>query len=255
MTFTKSGRSGTSGAQHPVPIASVTKVMTAHVILKGHPLKQGSPGPLITVDQRAEDESFSSVESTVPVEEGREYSQRQLLEMLLLSSGNNIARLLARWDAGSEDAFTGKMNAVAADLGMKRTTYTGASGIEPTTTSTSGDQVRLAREVMRDPAFRSIVATAEVTVGGGVGTLTHTNKLLGTSGIIGVKTGSSTPAGGALMWAARTTRSAATDTDDDLILGVVLHQNPDTPPAQGLQAAYDATERLVGAAQRVDRHR
>ncbi|MEO3976459.1 D-alanyl-D-alanine carboxypeptidase [Streptomyces sp. CAU 1734] len=239
---TGSGRTGTSGEQTPVPIASVTKVMTAHVILTGHPLREGESGPLITVDQQAQDESASLVESTARVEAGQRLSQRRLLELLLLPSGNNIARLLARWDAGSESAFVAKMNRAAAKLTMKRTSYTGPSGFEPTTTSTSGDQLKLAREAMRDPVFRSIVATRQVDAGGVTGTVTNTNKLLGTHGVIGIKTGSSTPAGGALMWAATAERGT--------ILGVVLHQRPNTTPAEGLDAAYDATERLVTAARR-----
>ncbi|MGW6456269.1 D-alanyl-D-alanine carboxypeptidase family protein [Streptomyces sp. NPDC055078] len=249
VTDTESGRSGTSGEQKPVPIASVTKVMTAHVILTNHPLPEGKPGPLITVDQQAQDESVSGVESVVPVEAGRKLTQRQLLEMLLLPSGNNIARLLARWDAGSESAFVAKMNRAAAALGMKRTTYTDASGFAPDTTSTSDDQLRLAREVMRDPVFRAITGTREVAIGGATGTIANTNKLLGTSGVIGGKTGSSTPAGGALMWAATNGRGAKAGP----VLGVVLHQRPNTTPAQGLQAVFAATERLVAAAQRTGR--
>ncbi|MFF0451605.1 D-alanyl-D-alanine carboxypeptidase family protein [Streptomyces sp. NPDC004609] len=249
---TGSGRSGTSGEQKPVPVASVAKVMTARVVLMNHPLREGESGPLVTVDQQAEDESGSVHESTVRVEAGQRLSQRQLLELLLLPSGNNIARLLARWDAGGESAFVAKMNRAAADLGMKRTVYTGASGFEPTTTSTSDDQLRLAREVMRDPVFRAIVATREVTVGGVTGTVSNTNRLLGTSGIIGVKTGSSTPAGGALMWAATTGEADGSGDGESpgLILGVVLHQRPDTTPAQGLQAAFDTTEELAAAARR-----
>ncbi|MFE2041998.1 D-alanyl-D-alanine carboxypeptidase family protein [Streptomyces sp. NPDC059477] len=251
VTDMESGRSGTSGAQNPVPIASLAKVMTAHVILTGHPLEKEESGPLVTVDQRAQDESFSSVESTVIVQQGQRLGQRQLLEMMLLPSGNNIARQLARWDAGSEDAFAAKMNRAAADLGMTRTTYTDASGIDPRNTSTSEDQLKLARAVMGDEVFRAIVATDEVTIGQGVGTIANTNRLLGTSGIVGVKTGSSTPAGGALMWAART-GGGKDDAGDEtgLILGVVLHQDADTTPAQGLQTVFDVSERLVAAAQR-----
>ncbi|WP_406401715.1 D-alanyl-D-alanine carboxypeptidase family protein [Streptomyces uncialis] len=241
---TGSGRSGSSGEQKPVPIASVTKVMTAYVVLTRHPLKPGEPGPTVTVDQRAQDESHSLSESTARVEAGQRLNQRQLLEMLLLPSGNNVARLLARWDSGSERAFVTRMNRAAADLGMTRTTYTGASGFEPTTTSTSDDQLRLARAVMRDPVFRDVVATRESTIGGATGTVANTNRLLGIAGIVGGKTGSSTPAGGALMWAAEPGRGAR----PGLILGVVLHQLPHTTPATGMQAAFDATERLAVAA-------
>ncbi|WP_443076441.1 D-alanyl-D-alanine carboxypeptidase family protein [Streptomyces sp. TRM 70361] len=236
------GDLGTRGAQRPVPIASVTKVMTAYVILRDHPLREGETGPLVTVDQKAANESFSGTESSVQVTQGQRLSQRQLLELMLIPSGNNIARLLARWDAGSQEAFVAKMNRAADDLGMDHTTYTGASGIEPTTTSTSEDQLKLARQAMRQEVIRSVVAMPSTTVSGVPGPLTNTNILLGTSGIIGLKTGSSTPAGGALMWAA-----TASDRHGHrhLVLGVVLHQRSGTSPQEGLRAAFDTSRSLV----------
>ncbi|GGZ64702.1 hypothetical protein GCM10010387_67330 [Streptomyces inusitatus] len=246
VAVTGLGVLGTSGEQRPVPIASVTKVMTAYVVLRDRPLRQGEPGPRITVDQRASDESHSLHESTVPISAGQELTQRQLLELVLLPSGNNAARLLARWHSGTEGAFVAKMNRAARELGMSRTTYTGASGLEASTRSTAADQLRLAEAVMRDEVFRSIVATREVTVGGGTGTVVNTNRLLGTSGVVGVKTGSSTPAGGALMWAAETGDGRG----DGLILGVVLHQKANTTPAAGLQEAFDSSERLITATRR-----
>jgi D-alanyl-D-alanine carboxypeptidase (penicillin-binding protein 5/6) len=197
------GSLGSRGERTPVPIASVTKVMTAHVILEDHPLAAGEAGPRITVDQQAEAESKSTEESSAPVRAGRAISQRDLLALMLVPSGNNVARLLARWDAGSQEAFVAKMNREAAALGMTSTTYTGASGVEDSTTSTADDQLRLAREVMRDDVIRSIVATASLRVDGVPGLVVNTNTLLGRSGVIGLKTGSSTAGGGALMWAAR----------------------------------------------------
>jgi D-alanyl-D-alanine carboxypeptidase (penicillin-binding protein 5/6) len=237
------GDLGSKGEQEPVPIASVTKVMTAYVILSDHPLKGAATGPVIEVDREAADESSSHEESSAPVREGQRFTERQMLELMLIPSGNNIARLLARWDAGTQEAFVVKMNRAAADLGMTRTTYTGASGIEPTTVSTAVDQLRLARQVMKDPVFRSIVAKPRVTIPGIPGTVVNTNTLLGRSGVIGLKTGSTTPAGGALMWAAKAAAAGRTW----LILGVVLHQSAGSPPATGLQAALDRSQRLIDA--------
>ncbi|GHE50863.1 MULTISPECIES: D-alanyl-D-alanine carboxypeptidase family protein [Streptomyces] len=236
------GDLGTRGERTPVPIASVTKVMTAWVILRDRPLRAGEDGPLVTVDRTAANESVSGVESSVPVREGTRLSERRLLELLLIPSGNNIARLLARWNAGSQEAFVMKMNRAARDLGMRHTTYTGASGIEPTTTSTSADQLRLARRVMRDEVFRTVVAMPGATVPGVPGTIRNTNTLLGTAGVIGLKTGSSTPAGGALMWAATASDSGGRDR---LILGVVLHQRSGTDPRQGLRAALARSHALI----------
>ncbi|MFF6886074.1 D-alanyl-D-alanine carboxypeptidase family protein [Streptomyces sp. NPDC012421] len=232
----------TRGDGRPVPIASLTKVMTAHVILQEHPLRPGEDGPLIEVDQQAAHEAGVGGESTVPLQAGRKYSQRQLLELLLIPSGNNVARLLARWDAGSQDAFVAKMRSAAARLGMDRTTYTGASGIEPTTVSTATDQLVLARAAMRHPVFREIVASRAVTVPG-VGTITNTNPLLDVPGVVGVKTGSSTPAGGNLLWACEI-RVGGTPR---LLVGAVLHQRAGTTPGEGLHAAADSSRRLITA--------
>lgn len=237
------GSLGSRGEQRPVPIASVTKVMTAYVVLKDHPLGPDEAGPEITADEQAEAESTSAEESSAPVRAGRRFGERDLLALMLVPSGNNIARLLARWDAGSQEAFVAKMNREAAALGMTGTTYTGASGVEDSTTSTATDQLRLAREAMRNPVIRAIVATPSLRVDGVPGPVVNTNTLLGHNGVIGLKTGSSTAAGGALMWAARAR-------DGALILGVVLHQSPGGTPAAGLRAALDNSEKLIAAIQR-----
>jgi D-alanyl-D-alanine carboxypeptidase (penicillin-binding protein 5/6) len=237
------GSLGDHGDQRPVPIASVTKVMTAYVVLKDHPLGPDDAGPEITVDQQAEAESGSTDESTVPVRAGRRIGERDLLALMLVPSGNNIARLLARWDAGSQEAFTARMNREAAALGMTSTTYTGASGVEDSTTSTAADQLRLAREVMKNPVIRAITGTANLRVDGVPGTIANTNTLLGRNGVIGLKTGASTAGGGALMWAAKAS-------DGALILGVVLQQNPGGTPAAGLRAALETSERLIAAIRR-----
>ncbi|MFD9604798.1 D-alanyl-D-alanine carboxypeptidase family protein [Streptomyces sp. NPDC059970] len=240
------GSLGSKGGQEPVPIASVTKVMTAYVILKEHPLKGGEKGPEITVDEAAAQEAHSLSESSAPVREGQRLTQRKLLELLLLPSGNNVARLLARWDAGSQEAFVAKMSRAAAGLGMTRTTYTGASGLEATTRSTADDQLKLARQVMKDPVLRAVVAMRETTVPGVPGTITNSNRLLEKPGVIGLKTGSGTAAGGNLMWAVEVKSGTARH----LVLGVVLGQRANTTPAEGLRAALENSGRLVDAVQR-----
>ncbi|MFC5721042.1 D-alanyl-D-alanine carboxypeptidase family protein [Streptomyces gamaensis] len=237
------GLLGTQGAQEPVPIASVTKVMTAYVILQDHPLKKGDEGPVVTVDRQAADEAGSASESTAPATEGQQLSQRKLLELMLIPSGNNIARLLARWDTGSQETFAARMNKAAANLGMTNTRYTGASGIEQDTVSTAQDQLKLARAAMKDETFRSVVAEKATDVPGSGTSVKNSNTLLGTSGVIGLKTGSTTPAGGNLLWAATVTAGGK----ERLVLGAVLHQKAGTTPDQGLQAALDASGKLAAA--------
>jgi serine-type D-Ala-D-Ala carboxypeptidase (penicillin-binding protein 5/6) len=192
------------GATRQVPIASVAKLMTAYVILQDHPLSAGGPGPDITVlpsEAAAYPSQARDGDSLVAVAAGEVISERQALEALLLPSADNMAWILARWDAGSQAAFTGKMNAAARLLGMTGTSYTDPSGLDSSTTSTAADQVRLGMTAMGVPALAAITAmpTAVVPV---AGTIRNTNTLLGQDGIVGLKTGSTQAAGGCLLAAA-----------------------------------------------------
>ncbi|MFI1013522.1 serine hydrolase [Streptomyces sp. NPDC020965] len=199
------GSMATYGAQQAAPIASVAKVMTAYVILKEHPISGKQKGERITVDQQAEDESKKKEESTAPISKGQEFTQRQMLELLMIPSGNNAARLLARWDAGSEAEFVKKMNDAAKDLGMKDSVYTDPSGLLATTVSTPQDQIKLGKAVMKNDIFREIVDTPMIDIPGIDGGIRNNNdRALIEGGINGIKTGSSTPAGGNLLWSANT---------------------------------------------------
>ncbi|MFI0815005.1 D-alanyl-D-alanine carboxypeptidase [Streptomyces sp. NPDC021098] len=239
------GSLGTSGEQKPVPIASVTKVMTAYVVLKEHPLKAGAEGPRIKIDPTAAKESESADESRASVKAGQSFTQHQLLQLLLINSSNNIARLLARWDAGSLDAFIKKMNDAAKSLGMKNTTYTDPSGLKESTKSTAADQLKLAKAAMQSDAFREVVATPNTDIPGLDGKIYNNNNLLVKPGVIGIKTGSSTPAGGALMWAAVRTIEGK----KQRILGVVLEQRAPTTLDASLQLAQTESYKLISTVQ------
>jgi serine-type D-Ala-D-Ala carboxypeptidase (penicillin-binding protein 5/6) len=192
------------GATRQVPIASVAKLMTAYVILRDHPLPASGSGPDITVGQSEAAEYPSQAaagDSLVAVAAGETITERQALEALLLPSADNMAWILARWDAGSQAAFAARMNAAARSLGMTATVYTDPSGLDPSTISTAADQVRLGIAALRVPALAAITAepTAVVPV---AGVVRNTNALLGQDGIVGLKTGSTGAAGGCLLVAA-----------------------------------------------------
>jgi serine-type D-Ala-D-Ala carboxypeptidase (penicillin-binding protein 5/6) len=192
------------GATRPAPIASVAKVMTAYVILHDHPLTADGSGPDIEV-QPSEAAAYPSQaragESLVPVVSGEMLTERQALAALLLPSADNVAWILARWDAGSQAGFVARMNATARRLGMTDTSYTDPSGLDPSTVSTAADQVRLGMAAMRVSALAAIAAepTAVVPV---AGLVRNTNTLLGQDGIVGLKTGSTQAAGGCVLVAA-----------------------------------------------------
>ncbi|WP_392894728.1 serine hydrolase [Streptomyces sp. LN699] len=231
-----SGDIAVFGEQRPVPTASVAKVMTAYVILKDHPLaKPTDKGPDITVDAAAVADGTSEDESRIEgLKAGATYSQQDMLKMLMIPSGNNVARLLARWDSGtdSQDAFVAKMNAAAAELGMKDTVYTDPSGLDKATVSTAVDQLRLAEAVMKNDAFRAIVKLPNATIPGLPKPIYNNNDSLLTAAdlsVKGIKTGSSTAAGGTLLWASF--KSVGEETP--LILGTMMDQHADGPDLNG----------------------
>ncbi|MFD3869374.1 serine hydrolase [Streptomyces sp. NPDC058623] len=232
------GDVGSFGEQKPVPTASVAKVMTAYVILKGHPLRKNEPGPRIEVDAAAVADGTAEDESRIEgLKAGTTFSQQDMLKMLMIPSGNNIARLLARWDTGTDstDAFVAKMNAAAKELGMNDTTYTDPSGLDAGTVSTAADQIKLGEAVMKEEAFRAVVAMPNATIEGLPKPINNNNdNLLLANGlsIKGIKTGSSTPAGGTLLWAAYKTVGSETQ----LILGAMMEQRVDGPDPNATKA-------------------
>jgi serine-type D-Ala-D-Ala carboxypeptidase (penicillin-binding protein 5/6) len=230
--------------QHPAPIASVAKVMTAYLVLRDHPLGLGQDGPAITLtdaDVADTDRRRRQQESVVSVAAGEQLTELQALQTLLLPSANNVAAVLARWDAGSADRFVARMNATARSLGMTHTRYTDPSGYDGATVSTAADQVRLVDRAMRMPVFASIVATPSATLPV-AGTVHNTNTLLGHNGFVGVKTGSTDAAGGCFVFRA----IRWIDGKRTTITGAVLGQSGHDKIAAGLAAADDMVDRIVG---------
>ncbi|PIB06271.1 hypothetical protein B1C81_25850 [Streptomyces sp. HG99] len=236
------------GEQEAVPIGSVAKAMTAYVVLKDKPLKAGEDGPSITVDATAEKEGGYDAdgESTLnTVKAGSQISQRDALSAIMIPSANNIARLLARWDAnGSEQAFVDKMNAAAKDLGMKNTTYTDPSGLKETTVSTAEDQVKLGNELVKMQALMDITKLPEWTDPSGKKWRNY-NTLVPFDNAIGIKTGSTTKAGGNLLFAATKEVGGETVT----VVGAVLGQHTapiiDTVNAVSKEAMLAAQDALT----------
>lgn len=237
------GSIGSSGAQRPVPIASVTKVMTALIVLRDHPLQGGSEGPAIPVTGTDVDiyrADRATGQSVVRVTTGEELTERQALEAMLLPSANNVATLLADWDAGTVAGFVDKMNAQARELGLTGTSYVDASGFDPGSMSTARDQARLAMVALKRPSFAQIVSMTQVRLPV-AGVVPNRDDLLGTMGVFGVKTGNTLAAGGCFVFASRQFVGRRQVT----VVGAVLDQ-PLTPDgATLLDGAFDATTALL----------
>ena len=240
------GLIGVHGSSRPTPIASVAKVMTAYLVLGDHPLRAGASGPQITVrpaDVAVYRADKAAGQSVVAVRAGERLTERQALEGLLLPSGNNIATLLARWDAGSTPAFVARMNALARKLGLAHTHYADASGARSATVSTAEDQTRLAMRALAIPVLRQIVATAQVTLPV-AGRQYNVDALLGKDGIVGVKTGSTSKAGGCFVFAGHELLAGRTVT----VVGAVLHQLATRAQPSIIQAVFHASTTLLASA-------
>ncbi|MFE2937654.1 D-alanyl-D-alanine carboxypeptidase [Streptomyces sp. NPDC059255] len=237
------------GEQKPVPIASVTKSMTAYIIMRDHPMKVGQDGAMIPVDALAEKEGGydeSGNESTLnTIKEGDKLSQKDALSALMIPSANNVARLLARWDAGSQDAFVKKMNDAAEELGMKDTKYTDPSGLDATTVSTASDQVKLGLELVKMQALMVITQLPQWTDPSGK-TWPNWNTLVPYNGAIGIKTGTTTKAGGNLLFAAT---KDVEGTKKQYVVGAILGQRGpsiiDAVNAASKKVLIDTRELLV----------
>jgi D-alanyl-D-alanine carboxypeptidase (penicillin-binding protein 5/6) len=235
------GRPAATPQEQPVPIASLAKVMTAYLTLERYPLSVAEDGFTITItaaQAQAEAQDAAQNQSAVAVQAGEQLTERQLLEALLIPSGNNIARVLATQLAGSETRFTAAMNAEARTLGMDHTLYTDPSGFDPSTVSTAADQLHVFERAMRFPVFRQIVSMASVTLPV-AGTLTNYNPLIA-EGYAG-KTGSDAAAGGCLAFFTHVTVGG----HGLSAIGVVLGQGEGSDTSAILAAAGEAAKQLV----------
>lgn len=241
VTVAGTGTMGRSGSTRAVPIASIVKVMTAYTILRDHPLSSGASGPTITVTEAEAAEyehQKADLQSVVVVAAGEKLSERDALKGLLIASGDNMAQILARWDAGSVPAFVARMNRNARRLGMSDTHFADPSGLSAASVSTAADLVRLAPVAMANPTLAALAGTRTASMPLNPA-MKNYNSLLGLHGVHGIKTGSTTAAGGCLLFAAHKTVDGRRST----IYGAVLGISGDRSSI--LSNARDAADALV----------
>ncbi len=188
------------------PMASVTKVMTALLVLES-----GHLGEQIRVPKAAFKYAWQYGGETAGLHPGDVLTTRELLAALLLPSGADAAYTLAAAFGPGLSAFVARMNATAAQLGLRNTHFTSPDGLpyptEKSTYSTPYDLVRLGLAAMRYPAFRSIVDREFYHLSKGPGHHQYwwdnTNALIGTyPGAVGIKDGYTDAAGHCLLFEA-----------------------------------------------------
>lgn len=181
----------TSGNEDPMQLASITKVITALVVLDAKPLAAGESGPSIRFgswDVARYRYHLGHNGSNEPVWSGLQLTQRETLETVLLSSANNYAESLAVWAFGSIDAFVARANAWLVDNGMSSTHVVEPSGLDAGNVSTTVDLLTLGRLALANATIAELVAQTDSRVTG-IGAIENSNRLLGHDGINGIKTG------------------------------------------------------------------
>jgi serine-type D-Ala-D-Ala carboxypeptidase (penicillin-binding protein 5/6) len=232
------GQLASSGNEQAIPAASVTKVMTALVLLEDSKLQLDQTGPVITItdaDVQAYQTDLHGQQSVARVETGEQITLLQLLEGMLIPSANNLAETAARWDAGSVDAFVTKMTNRAAALGLTHTKFADVSGASPATMSTPSDLVALGMVAMQNPVFARIVAMGQVDLPV-AGTTYNVDAALAQNGIIGIKTGSGLNTGANFLFAA----NAGVDNHTIVVYGCVMGEAT-------LDAAFTVAKQLIKA--------
>ena len=171
-------------------IASTTKLMTALVVLEEREL---------TEQVKILPEWTQMEGSSMYLKAGESYSLRELLEGLLLASGNDAAEALACSTAGSEEAFADKMNAKAGELGMSGSHFVNPHGLDAQAHySTARDLALLMRACLQNRALCTILAEKSAMIG--EQTFYNHNRLLTLCpGCIGGKTGYTEAAGRCLV--------------------------------------------------------
>lgn len=220
------------------PIASITKVMTAYLVLQA----AGAEGPVglekkITIPKAVLNYVWKYGANSAGLVPGNVLTVDALLHALLITSAADAAYTLANVYGPGLPAFIAKMNAAARQLGLPHTHFTSPDGLpyptETSTYSTPAELLKLGEVAMRSPEFRSIVDERFYSMKKGPGHRSYwwgnSDELIGHyPGAIGIKTGYTDDAGHCLLFEA--VRGGRT------LIGVVL-DSPPTGPASGAQDA------------------
>jgi len=144
-------------ADQPAPIASITKLMTAMVVLDANlPMDEA-------IEIGSEDiDTVKNTKSRLPV--GTHFRRDDLLRLALMASDNRAAAALGRNYPGGITAFVEAMNAKAAALGTTQTHYVDSSGLSPANVSSPADLGKIVAAAAAYPAITEYTTTGAVSV-------------------------------------------------------------------------------------------
>lgn len=236
-----------AGGAGALPMASISKLVTAMVILQAKPLQPGQAGPTITFsadDSKLYDTYYVQQLTIEPMPANSTMSESDALKTILIASAANYAEVVSTWAYGSQAAFVSAAKKWLVANGLNNTRFVEPIGLDARDVSTPGDLIALGRLAMANPVIASIVAMDGATVGS-IGGIPSTNGLLGHDGVDGIKTG--TLANGSdLLFSAHlnVAVNAIPVTVVGVVLGGVSRDEVDTQVAGLLQSIQTSFQEL-----------
>jgi len=225
---TANGIYAKSGSGKPRPMASLAKVVTALVVLSKYPLKKADdPGPTITfseADHKLYDFYYVQGATIAAMPAGSTQTLHDSLEAMLVASACNYADAVSTWAFGSRSGFLAATQSWLKKHKLDHTTITEPCGLDPRTTSTPSDLIALGKLAMKNDAVRQIVAMTSLDVPG-IPAVGNTNTLLGSDGIVGLKTGTLKDVGANLLFSADLDAASTAITVTGVVLGGYSHDS------------------------------
>jgi serine-type D-Ala-D-Ala carboxypeptidase (penicillin-binding protein 5/6) len=205
--FLGAGASGifaANGGDAAMPMASISKLITAMTVLDHKPLGASGQGPTITfskADHDLYDAYYVRGATIAPMPTGSTMTLHDAIETMLVVSASNYAEAVSTWAFGSQPAFVSAAKAWLRAHGLTHTTFVEPTGLDTRNASTPSDLIALGKLAKADPVIAAIVAEPFVknpTLAG----MPNTNPLLGKDGIDGLKTGTLEETGSNLLFSA-----------------------------------------------------
>ena len=195
----------------PLPIASVTKIMTLLLVMEALESGRLSTDEVITCSATAA--AYGG--SQIWLEEGEQMTVHDLLKAIAVVSANDACAMIAEHLCGSVETFVVRMNERAEQLGMTDTQFKDCCGLDDTAVSSAADVAVMTRELMTHSAVTTYTTIWMDTLRDGQSQLVNTNKLVRYyQGATGMKTGTTSGAGYCL--------SATAERDGVALCAVVL---------------------------------
>lgn len=233
----------TASSPDAASIASITKVVSALMVLDRMPLAPGEQGPAFSFT-RADSQNYWSYrrsdQSALDVPVGGTLTEYQMLQGTLLGSANNYIDRLASEIWGSDREFAAAAAIWLRDRGLSDITVVTPSGFSEANTATPEALLRLGEMAMKNPVFAEIVGTASVELPG-AGTVVNTNGMLADPGVVGIKTGT------LVGWNLLTAKDITVDDTTVKLYAAVLNQGDDEQRLAATRSLFAEVEAALAA--------